>query len=200
MGCKHHRFFSLTCCRRSALPSHASILLGMMICWRFLVRQPTPLSSSHTWRNSLQVRFALFPSNPLHSNLCLSVFWCVCCLHRHPQCCVWWAVPAHCCHVFFGRRDGASQKPCAHLQPCGGKAACFVWQYKLFGLCWMYHMSYWMLWSFACLLHTFALVCLKYTVWINDWCAFKWPIVRFLHAVSFVDLVVWSVCLLCRCG
>lgn len=126
--------FWLTCCRRSVLPSHASILLGMMICWRFSVRQPTPLSSSRTSRNSLQVSFAPLSSNPLHGILCLSVFWCVCCLHRHPQCCVWWAVPAHCRHVFFGGRDGASQKPCAHLQPCGGKAD---WSG------WMYHMSYW---------------------------------------------------------
>lgn len=43
-------------------------------------------------------------------------------LCRHPQCCVWWAMPAHCRHVFFGGRNCATQKYCTHLQPCGGKA------------------------------------------------------------------------------
>lgn len=60
-------------------------------------------------------------------------------LCRHPQCCVWWAVPAHYRHVFFGGRSSATQKPHTHLQPRGGKAVVqsFVWMFILYVLCWM---------------------------------------------------------------
>lgn len=78
---------------------------------------------------SLTSYFALF-SSPLYLVFFVSEHilldgegsLCVYYLCRHPQCCVWWAVPAHRCHVFFGGRDSATQKPCTHLQPCGGKA------------------------------------------------------------------------------
>lgn len=51
--------------RRSARHFHASISSETMICWRSSVRQPTPLSSSHTSRNSSQVTFTV-----IFSRLC----------------------------------------------------------------------------------------------------------------------------------
>lgn len=44
------------CGRRNDLHSHVSISLETMIFWRFWDRQPTQVSSSHIWRNSLPVR------------------------------------------------------------------------------------------------------------------------------------------------
>lgn len=48
-------------------------------------------------------------------------------LSRYPQCCVWWTVSQHCCHVFSGGRSSATQKCCSHLQPCWGKAFLEFW-------------------------------------------------------------------------
>lgn len=51
----------------------------------------------------------------------------MCYVCRHPQCCIWWAVPEHCCYVFFGGRSSSTQKGCTHLQPGWGKVFGFLY-------------------------------------------------------------------------
>lgn len=67
--------------------------------------------------------FVLFPRCYVYQSIFCRTWKGNLCFHlcRYPQRCVWWSVPAHCCHVFPGGGDSAAQKPCAHLQPRGGR-------------------------------------------------------------------------------
>lgn len=173
MGCKHQNFFMSVVVAGEAL----CLPTVLFYRWWWFVRdswsgnQPNchPVTPQETLcRSETSVLIYLFFScRALHRSITFTVIsfvsrnLLVYYLGRHPQCSVWWAMPAHCCHVFFGGGDSATQKPNTDLQPRWGKALVqnCVWMYTLYALCWMYSIYDWTLEA----LH----VCVYVTHW-ND--------------------------------